>query len=1376
MTSDSLTSGRFWLRVAAACAVLVGVAMIQTPGLMVADTKFDLVGDPARFLGRALHPWDPSSAFGQLQNQAYGYLWPMGPFFLLGSVLDVPGWVVQRLWLALVMCVAFTGTARLSRALGVRSDFACVLAGFAFALSPRMLTTLGPISIEAWPSALAPWVLLPLVIGSTRGSARRAAAWSAIAVAMVGGVNAAATFAVIPLGVVWLLTRTPGPRRRTLMLWWPIFTLLGTLWWLVPLFVLGAYSPPFLDYIETTSVTTFPTTVFDTLRGTSNWVPYVDGSSRAGNDLLTTSYLVLNSAVVLVLGFVGLLDRRTPERRFLVLSVALGVLMVTAGHHGVVTGWWDAQVAELLDEALAPLRNVHKFDPIIRLPLVLGVAFAAQRMLDLPTRDTVQRINRVALVFVAVEVVAAAAMPAALGRMAPARPVLEVPAYWTQAADWLADNTAEDEAALLVPGSGFGDYRWGATRDEPLQWLASTPWAVRNVIPLAPTGNIRMLDRVERAFAQGAGSAGLVSYLRRAGVGYLVVRNDLRPTADVPDPALVHQAIATSPGVRLAATFGPDVAGDPRFETDDGLSVLVNGGWRGHWAAVEIYEVPGSAAPVVSDEPPVVVGGPEDLLDLDGLDVLNGEPAVLATDHDGPPAAGRPLVLTDGLRERERFFPRVHDGASASITPGDVRRNGNPRRDYMLPNQEQWSSTVRLSGAAALSAASSESDSSAPGGVEPGRMPYAAIDASTETSWMSAPGIAHPWWQIDFEAARDLTSVSVAVDPDGADEQRVRVETDQGSTEIVTLPAGDVTRVDLAGAAGSTRRLRVVDASTTGARQLRLAEVRIPGTSVRREVVLPSLPAGWPAPDAVVLRADLDERTGCVEIDADLRCVSDRGRTSEEPERMTRVLTLPNGVSYPVRVQVRSVAGAELDQLVLRDQAVSIVASSTATDDPRAGAIAAFDGDPGTTWLADPDELVPTLSVNLLERTRVRGLRVSTDASDAARAPTRVEVRWPGGRFETRVVDGYARFPRSVLTKHLTVRVLDASALLVTDDVGGTLPVGVGVSELRLVGVPYLPLGLSADDRDLGCGSGPQVQVNGRTYQTAVSASPLDLLQRASIPADLCTGGQAVDELSLPAGESTIIAQANGALQISSIVLGDVADGGDGDPVATTATTADGRTYVVGDGSVLDTKGNVNAGWTAATAGEALDPVVLDGWKQGWSISGPGEVRATFGPDDTYRWGLVGGAAALAVLLAVALLSRRSRRQDAPALTERRLGPLLGIVLGTLTFGLLAGLPGVLIGAGAGAAAAVLGSRRRSDTSSILVAAACLAAGVAYSLRPWANPTGWAGADAWVQYVMLVPLGVLVLTSFDGPRQRAERWGRRNRTPFRRKAGRSTHR
>src|SRR3546814_3591762 len=92
-----------------------------------------------------------------------------------------------------------------------------------------------------------------------------------------------------------------------------------------------AYSPPFLDFIESASVTTFPTTLFDALRGTSAWVPYVDGSWQGGNQTITLGYLALNSGLVLLLGMAGITSRRNPHGVFLVLSVLLGLFLVTMG-------------------------------------------------------------------------------------------------------------------------------------------------------------------------------------------------------------------------------------------------------------------------------------------------------------------------------------------------------------------------------------------------------------------------------------------------------------------------------------------------------------------------------------------------------------------------------------------------------------------------------------------------------------------------------------------------------------------------------------------------------------------------------------------------------------------------------------------------------------------------------------------------------------------------------------------------------------------------------------------------------------------------------------------------------------------------------------
>ena len=955
----------------AACVVLVGLAFAQEPGFIVPDTKTDLAVAPEVLLSRAAHLWDAVAAGGQLQNQAYGYFWPIGPFFWVGSVLDIQPWAVQRAWLALVLCVAFLGTALLVRALGVRSDVAVILAGIAYALSPRMLSVLGSISIEAWPGALVPWVLLPLVVGSSRGSPRRAAALSAVAVATVGGVNAAATFSVIPLAAVWLLTRAPGPRRRTMMLWWPVFVLVGTLWWLVPLFVLGAYSPPFLDFIESAANTTFSTTLFDSLRGTSNWVPYVDVSAKAGNDLIRLFHLPVLSGVVLLLGVVGLLHPRNQHRQFLALGLAVGMLMVTAGHLGVVHGWGAGPMQSVLDGVLAPLRNVHKFDPIIRLPLVIGLAWTvdeawqglqARRTEQPDLEERARRLQLRVLVVTAVIAVIGASMPAYTGRITP-NGFLSVPDYWQETADWLEERD-DDGLALLAPGSSFGVYAWGNPRDEPMQFLAQSRWAVRNAVPLTPPGNIRMLDAVERRFAQGLGSAGLAPYLQRAGIGYLVVRNDLAKLPDNPDTVLVHQALRNSPGLRRVATFGPDVGGEAHLDTK-GQRVLINGGWQSEYPAVEIFEVEaGGDFATEAGAPTRVVGGPEDLLDLADLGVVGEQPTLLANDAATESAPGS-VVLTDGQRSIERSFGRVHDGASETRVPGQTRRLGSPTPDYLLPGAARWSTTAYVEGAASVTASSSMSDASAVGTNQPGEQPYAAIDGRDETTWRAnfRPD-QQAWWRVDLEKPR---RVDCGPDHGWPDAARGGSRPDparalrRGRHRTRAPPA----RSEFGDA--ETDFVRVEDASDRPGNRLTLSEVEVPDVAVRRGLRLPRLPDVWGTPDTIALRAVSDARRGCAEVDGDVRCVGDRDVAGEEEFEFQRRFDLPDAETYRTRIEADVRPGSALARAVLAQQPVNVTASSTGTPDPRASVLAAVDGDARTTWTADQTDDEPLLSLSWVD-------------------------------------------------------------------------------------------------------------------------------------------------------------------------------------------------------------------------------------------------------------------------------------------------------------------------------------------------------------------------------------------------------------------------
>src|SRR5262245_61765456 len=366
------------LRVLAACSALTGLAFVQDAGLVVPDTKVDLMVNPLGWLSRTLSLWNPTGSFGQVQDQAYGYLWPMGPFFALGQILHVPTWVTQRLWWSLLLCLAFLGVVKLAGRLNIGTPNARLIAGVAFALSPRILTQLGATSVEAWPSAIAPWVLLPLIGLRSGGPMRRPLALSALAVLCAGGVNATAVFAVVPPALLWLGTLQPMRRRLAALAGWCGAVLLATFWWLVPLLVLGRYSPPFLDYIESARVTTSVTDMVTALRGATYWPAYLANpfgpAMPSGYRLAYELPLIMATIVVAGFGLLGLSRRGIPHRRFLVACLILGVALVGLGHASGLAGTPAGFMQTFLDGVGAPLRNVHKFDVLLRLPLVLGLA------------------------------------------------------------------------------------------------------------------------------------------------------------------------------------------------------------------------------------------------------------------------------------------------------------------------------------------------------------------------------------------------------------------------------------------------------------------------------------------------------------------------------------------------------------------------------------------------------------------------------------------------------------------------------------------------------------------------------------------------------------------------------------------------------------------------------------------------------------------------------------------------------------------------------------------------------------------------------------------------------------------------------------------
>ena len=868
------------IRLVAFCLLLEVLPFVTAPGNIIADTKLDLAVNPAGFLSRALSLWDPQQ-FGQLQDQANGYLFPMGPFFVLGKLAALPPWVIQRLWIGALLAAAFLGTVRLAGRLGIGTPWTRIAAGLAYALSPAALTLLGELSSEWLPAAMLPWILLPLV-SATRpanqpsgpGRLGRAAARSAVAVALCGGINAAATIAVLlPAGIYLLTVPRPAPRWR-LLAWWCPAVLLATSWWSVPLLLLSKYGVSVLPYTESAAVTTSVTSLSDIFRGTENWVAYLSINGQPwyllGYRIATGVLPTLLTAVAAGLGLAGLVSRGLPARRFLLCTLLAGLLIISAGYLSSLGNPLAAPVDQLINGAASAFRNLRKFDPMIRLPIALGLAhlIASAQPSWLPGSGwlSAARLRRIVGVAAALAI-GGLALPAYQSGLANPGSFQQIPTYWRSAASWL-NQRAGRQAVLVVPGAPFGQYLWGSPLDEVLQPLTTADWAERNLSIIGSPGNERLLDSIDQQLAAGAGSAGLTQLLARMGVKYLVVRNDLdRSVLDGAWPARIHQALAASPGIRKVAQFGRLPVGS--FTPDDAVS-----NFDSPYPPVEIYQVAG-AAPVVTVQPAAaalrVYGAPESLLTLADEGVLGGRPVLLNADDPGQPAAAS--VLTDSLRRRVRDFGELRTSYSPTLTASQPAQTFEAATDYLEPGWTRYQSVARYQGIGTVTASSSASDIGAiPSQWESGLLPYSAVDGDPRTMWESGSwtGPVGQWIQVRFDAPVNPAAIQVAFADQtglGPPVAQVTVSTAAGRVTDPVRATGQAQPLRVPpGRSGWLRitvtRLAVTPSSPVGA-QVGISEISVPGVHASRTIVAPDLPAGTD-PAVVMLSKAQPQPSGCM--------------------------------------------------------------------------------------------------------------------------------------------------------------------------------------------------------------------------------------------------------------------------------------------------------------------------------------------------------------------------------------------------------------------------------------------------------------------------------------------------------------------------------
>jgi hypothetical protein len=821
------------------------IAFTNRPGRYIDDFRFEVAWVPGRTLERYWSLWQPTGGFGGIAGSERNLLPTL--VFWVAEAFGASPWIAQRIWQALLLFIAATGAVAVVRFFRPRIGLWHLIAGLAFMLSPAGLGLFRPSPIYA-VFAVSPWIVAAVLRGVCGIEPWRWAAVFALSVVFAMPIELPAmifVFAFLPAIAVLTIRFTREARWGVAALWVARAGLLSVLCY-ANVLVRSPYAQGSLErrlfITETAEAVAVATSWSEVYRGLGNWLTYFNFGGEIArpnfSDFLDNPLVVAATCLVPLVAMASLLRPSALLAR-LAVPLAIVSLIVVVGLHPVGD---PSPSGRLFGEILDRYPNSLAFRATVKaawlwaltVAVLFGAVVAAVEHRCRTVRDArLRRPLRSLVVGGAVAMLVAASWPAWTGNLQ-LFGVDEIPDYWFESVAWLEANP--EGQVLVLPGTPQPVYRWGDPGDDILDSVIRRPFLTPNFLTqgTTPTTNNLLWEFQQRLGSEFANQSDYATILRRLGVRYVVIRNDIAWT----NPGVLRPAslepLRNDPGLQLVAQFGElgENTVAPPDADDEPLEVSLRA-LEAQLHPIEIYDLgPTSLARVVRDDRSVVMAGDGAgwfLAASSGL-LDSGAPlahADASTDDElvDELSSGSPVLITDSNVRREHQAVGSIAVRSPALFPGAERVSGYVDSLYQSPGSSTVAWAPDLAGVQA----------SVDWLVQPWATATQVVDGNPGTAWrvpfLSPPvgqsvtlrlAEAGPIGEVGIQRAvavsGNLTSAFVSVD---------------GGEPIVVEFDGDEVIVDLDGVVGTELTVGIESVDGLEPTGIGFAEIEIAGYDIQ---------------------------------------------------------------------------------------------------------------------------------------------------------------------------------------------------------------------------------------------------------------------------------------------------------------------------------------------------------------------------------------------------------------------------------------------------------------------------------------------------------------------------------------------------------------